>query len=65
MEHICTYQFTCTYYFQIRLASELLLLLDPYLTRFYVSIKMQDVCLTCCETSLENDVSNRYQNLLA
>jgi len=28
---------------------------------FYVSLKIQDVCWKCCETSPENDISSRYQ----
>jgi len=34
-------------YFHIRLKSDLFLLLDPYLTRFYVSLQTQDICSTC------------------
>jgi len=48
-------------YFHIRLPSDLFFLLDRYLARFYVTFKIQDVCSTCCETSLENDIFNRYQ----
>jgi len=47
-------------YFHISLSSDLFFLLDPYLTRFYASLKIQDVCSTCCETCPENDISHRH-----
>jgi len=46
--------------FHRRLPSDLLFLLNSYLTDFYVSLEIQDVCSTCCETSPENDIFNRH-----
>jgi len=36
-------------------------LLDPYLTRSYVLLKIQHVCSTGCETTPKNDTSNRHK----
>jgi len=46
-------------YFHIRLPVDLIFYL--YLTRFHVSLKIQDVRSTCHATSAENGISNRYQ----